>query len=56
MKTDVSQTKTGENCRILVSGHRNPDIDSLASATALAELRRRQGCSNITAPAANAVR
>ncbi len=49
MKTDVSQTKTGENCRILVSGHRNPDIDSLASATALAELRRRQGCSNITA-------
>ena len=29
--------------KVLVSGHRNPDIDSLASAWALAELRRRQG-------------
>ncbi len=28
---------------IFVSGHRNPDIDSLAAASALAELRRRQG-------------
>ncbi len=35
--------------RVLVSGHRNPDIDSLAAATALAELRRRQGYSNIAA-------
>lgn len=29
--------------RIYVTGHRNPDIDSLASAVGLAELRRRQG-------------
>lgn len=35
--------------QIFVTGHRNPDIDSLASAAALAELRRRQGVSNITA-------
>ncbi|MGN0867339.1 MAG: putative manganese-dependent inorganic diphosphatase [Oligosphaeraceae bacterium] len=28
---------------VFVSGHRNPDIDSLAAAIALAELRRRQG-------------
>ncbi len=35
--------------RIYVTGHRNPDIDSLASAVALAELRRRQGYSNIQA-------
>ena len=35
--------------RVLVSGHRNPDIDSLAAAAALAELRRRQGYSDITA-------
>ena len=28
---------------IFVSGHRNPDIDSIAAAAALAELRRRQG-------------
>ncbi len=28
--------------RVIVTGHRNPDIDSIASATALAELRRRQ--------------
>ncbi len=33
--------------QIFVSGHRNPDIDSLASATALAELRRRQGAENV---------
>ncbi|MGI5923029.1 MAG: putative manganese-dependent inorganic diphosphatase [Lentisphaeria bacterium] len=35
--------------RVLVSGHRNPDIDSLASAVAVAELRRRQGQADITA-------
>ena len=35
--------------QILVSGHRNPDVDSIASAVALAELRRRQGAGNITA-------
>ncbi|MCQ2378469.1 MAG: DHH family phosphoesterase [Victivallaceae bacterium] len=28
---------------VFVSGHRNPDIDSIAGAAALAELRRRQG-------------
>lgn len=33
---------------IFVSGHRNPDIDTLASSYALAELRRRQGWKNIT--------
>ena len=33
--------------QIFVSGHRNPDVDSLASAAALAELRRRQGAENI---------
>ena len=36
--------------RIFVSGHRNPDIDSIASAYALAELRRRQGVKQITGP------
>ena len=35
--------------RIFVSGHRNPDIDSIASAYALAERRRRQGEIQITA-------
>ncbi len=35
--------------KILVSGHRNPDIDSLASAWALAELRRRQGAGDVVA-------
>ena len=35
--------------RMFVSGHRNPDIDSIASAYALAELRRRQGVKQITA-------
>ena len=35
--------------RIFVSGHRNPDMDSIASAYALAELRRRQGVKQITA-------
>ncbi len=34
---------------IYVSGHRNPDIDSLASSAALAELRRRQGVLNVKA-------
>ncbi len=33
--------------KIYVTGHRNPDIDSLASATALAALRRRQGVKNV---------
>lgn len=35
--------------QIFVCGHRNPDIDSIAGAIALAELRRRQGYSNVTA-------
>ena len=35
--------------KILVSGHRNPDLDSLASSYALAELRRRQGLENVVA-------
>ena len=33
--------------KIFVSGHRNPDIDSIAAAIALAELRRRQGLGNV---------
>ena len=32
---------------VFVTGHRNPDIDSIASSFALAELRRRQGAANI---------
>lgn len=35
--------------QIFVCGHRNPDIDSIAGAVALAELRSRQGYENITA-------
>ena len=35
--------------KIYVTGHRNPDIDSLASAVALAELRRRQGYTQVQA-------
>lgn len=35
--------------KIYVTGHRNPDLDSLASSYALAELRRRQGVTNIYA-------
>ena len=35
--------------RIFVSGHRNPDIDSLASACALAWLRSRQGMPGVSA-------
>ena len=35
--------------QIFVCGHRNPDIDSIAGAVALAELRRRQGFTNVTA-------
>ncbi|MDD3153680.1 MAG: putative manganese-dependent inorganic diphosphatase [Victivallaceae bacterium] len=35
--------------RVLVTGHRNPDIDSIASAVALAELRRRQNGGEIRA-------
>lgn len=38
-----------KKCRILVSGHKNPDVDSIAAAVALAELRRRQGAANIRA-------
>lgn len=34
---------------IYVSGHRNPDLDSLASSAALAELRRRQGIKGVQA-------
>lgn len=34
--------------RIFVTGHRNPDIDSLSAAYALAELRRRQGIAEVT--------
>lgn len=39
----------GDRYQILVTGHRNPDIDSLAAAAALAELRRRQGEKRIAA-------
>ena len=35
--------------QVFVCGHRNPDVDSIAGAVALAELRRRQGFSRITA-------
>ena len=35
--------------RIFVCGHRNPDIDSIAAAVALADLRRRQGMKSVTA-------
>ena len=35
--------------QVFVCGHRNPDIDSIAGAVALAELRSRQGYENITA-------
>lgn len=35
--------------QIFVCGHRNPDIDSIAGAVALAELRRRQGYENVSA-------
>ena len=35
--------------QIFVCGHRNPDIDSIAGAVALAELRRRQGFENVKA-------
>ena len=32
---------------IFVCGHRNPDCDSVMSAYALADLRRRTGLSNV---------
>lgn len=35
--------------KIFVVGHRNPDSDSICSAIAYAELRRRQGLENVTA-------
>ena len=35
--------------QVFVCGHRNPDIDSIAGAVALAELRRRQGFENVKA-------
>jgi manganese-dependent inorganic pyrophosphatase len=35
--------------QIYVIGHRNPDTDSVASAIAYAELKRRQGQANVTA-------
>ena len=39
---------------IYVTGHRNPDIDSIAGAYALAELRRRQsGTPSRSTPAAS---
>ncbi len=38
----MSSNSSSNNCRIFVSGHRNPDIDSIAAAIVLAELRRRQ--------------
>lgn len=43
MKPDTDEPK-----HIFVSGHRNPDIDSIAGAYALAELRRRQSGTPIT--------
>ncbi len=35
--------------KIFVCGHRNPDLDSIAGAAALAELRRRQGRAGVCA-------
>jgi manganese-dependent inorganic pyrophosphatase len=37
------------NKQIYVIGHRNPDTDSIAAAIAYAELKKRQGQSNVTA-------
>lgn len=37
------------NSKVFVIGHRNPDVDSLVSAAALAELRRRGGMANVEA-------
>jgi manganese-dependent inorganic pyrophosphatase len=34
---------------IYVVGHKNPDTDSIASAIAYSELKRKQGCVNVTA-------
>lgn len=45
----MNRTEGKNDYVILVSGHRNPDIDSLASAVALAELRRRQTKRKVTA-------
>lgn len=33
---------------VLISGHRNPDVDSIMAAFALAALKRAQGCTNVT--------
>ena len=33
---------------VLITGHRNPDVDSIMSAYALAAFKRAQGCSNVT--------
>lgn len=33
---------------VLISGHRNPDVDSIMSAYALAALKHALGCSNVT--------
>jgi manganese-dependent inorganic pyrophosphatase len=38
-----------DNIRTFVTGHRNPDIDSIAAAIVLAELRRRQGGGDVVA-------
>ena len=46
MKNSVSNVIEPQ---IFVCGHRNPDIDSIAGAVALAELRRRQGFNNVSA-------
>ena len=35
--------------KIFISGHRNPDVDTVTSAYALAELRRKTGMENVTA-------
>ena len=37
------------NVRTYVCGHRNPDVDSVASACALADLRRRTGVRDVVA-------
>ena len=49
-KEDILKNSSYHNQpQIFVCGHRNPDIDSIAGAVALAELRRRQGYKNIKA-------
>jgi manganese-dependent inorganic pyrophosphatase len=41
--------------RIYVTGHRNPDTDSIASAVGYAELKRRLDPANEYVPSASAI-